>query len=300
MDPSAAPGESAQESDRLPGAGLRNAVRPLTALVTALSEEAAELRHRLAKTGTVPEDARGGVTASGGLRSVSTGWLSGVPVVVAVTGDGERNARLGVQALLETVAPDRLVALGVAGGLAPELKLGDLVVASHVLREGAAPLRPPASVLSLALRATGAAEGVVVTGSRLADTPAAKAELYRWSWGQGGRECPAVVDLESSFYAAAAEEAGIPWVVIRAVSDTASEALPSYLNQCRDSGGSVRRTPVLGWALRRPTSIPILLRLRGRVRRNGKLLADAAERLIVEWDSAGHVPAERQWAEWTA
>lgn len=274
--------------------------RPLTALVTALSGEAAALRHRLSKTGTAPENAGGSVTASGGLRSVYRGRLSGVPVVVVVTGDGERNARLGVQDLLETVAPDRLLALGVAGGLVPELKLGDLVVASHVLRKGAAALRPLPSVLSLALRATGAAEGVVVTGSRLADSPAAKAQLYRWSRDQVGPECPAVVDLESSFYAAAAEEAGIPWVVIRAVSDTASEALPSYLNQCRDSGGSVRRAPVLGWALRRPTSIPTLLRLRGRVRKNGKLLADAVERLIVAWDSSTHVPAGRRWAEWTA
>lgn len=289
MAPSAAPVDSAQEPHRR-----------ASLLVTALSEEAAALRNRLVKTGTARADARGGVTASGSLRSVSSGRLSGVPVVVAVTGDGERNARLGVQALLETVAPDRLVALGVAGGLAPGLKLGDLVVAGHVLREGAPALRPPPSVLSLALRATGAAEGVVVTGSRLADTPAAKAELYRWSWGQGGRERPAVVDLESGFYAAAAEEAGIPWVVIRAVSDTASEALPSYLNRCRDPGGSVRGASVLGWALRRPTSVPTLLRLHGRVRRNGKRLADAVERLIEAWDSATHIPAERQWAEWTA
>lgn len=133
---------------------------------------------------------------------------------------------------------------------------------------------------------------MVVTAGRLADTPGAKAELYERSCGKETRGLPAVVDLESSFYAAAAEDAGIPWVVVRAVSDTSSEALPVYLNQCRDTGGSIRRSAVFRRALRSPRTIPTLLRLRQRALWSGERLADAVERLISAWDSAADLESK--------
>ena len=43
-------------------------------------------------------------------------------------------------------------------------------------------------------------------------------------YGDGGA---AVVDLESAAYAEAADDAGVPWLVLRAVADTADESLPA-------------------------------------------------------------------------
>lgn len=269
--------------------GPAGAGAALTALVTALPEEAEEILLRLEDPRSlVPPSgatgrARGGLYPRGpGLRCLSDGRLAGVPVVVGVTGDGELNARAGISALLAETSPSRLVALGVAGGLAPELRPGSLVVGRRVLRQGGAPLAAPESLAELASRATGAAVGVVVTAGRLLDTPASKA-AFRERWAANGG-LPAVVDLESAFYAAAAEEAGIPWVVMRCVSDAAFEELPGFLNRCRDAGGGVRRAAVLRRALARPGAIPSLLRMHRRVRRGGTLLADAVERLLARWD----------------
>ncbi|MFQ5678252.1 MAG: hypothetical protein ACE5HP_02195 [Gemmatimonadota bacterium] len=263
----------------------------LIALVTALPEEAEALLYRLvdARSASTAEEA---TSAAPALRTVSLGYLSGVPVAVAVTGDGERNARLGIRALLNGLGPARLAVLGTAGGLEPSLRSGDLIVAARVSREGARPLRPDGRLLRMVLEATGALEGTVLTVADLADTPAAKAELRRLSREPGSAELPAVVDLESAFYAAAAEQAGIPWVVVRAVGDTAAESLPSYLNGCRDTGGSVRRPVVLRRAARRPSTIPSLMRLQRQVRRGGDRLAEAAEQLVVAWADAAGLPSE--------
>lgn len=261
----------------------------LTALVAALPEEAEEILLRLEDPRCVVAPSAGGVPEGGrlyprgpGLRRLSGGRLGGLPVVVGVTGDGERNARAGVAALLAETSPARLVVLGVAGGLVPELRPGSLVVGGRVLRQGGEPLAAPESLTELASRATGAAVGVVVTAGRLLDTPASKA-AFRERWVVNGG-LPAVVDLESAFYAAAAQEAGIPWLVLRCVSDGASEELPAFLDGCRDAGGAVRRAAVLGRALTCPAAIPSLLRLRRRVREGGTLLADAVERLLARWE----------------
>ena len=81
-------------------------------------------------------------------------------------------------------------------------------------------------------------------------------------------------------YAAAAQAAAIPWIVLRAVSDRADEALPALLNRCRNDGGAVNRSRVLRGVL------PIRERCRpccicaGAWRTARVLLARAAESLL--------------------
>jgi hypothetical protein len=94
----------------------------------------------------------------------------------------------------------------------------------------------------------------------------------------------AVVDLESLAYAEAAAQAAIPWLVLRAVSDTAAEALPALLNRCRDDGGAVRRRQVALELLGDPRALPVLLSLRRRVRRCAETLARATERIVLGAD----------------
>jgi len=96
-----------------------------------------------------------------------------------------------------------------------------------------------------------------------------------------------VVDLESATYLAAATAAGIPWLVLRSVSDTADEALPELLNQSRDGGGAVRRGQVLFGLLRQPQALPFLLTLRGRVARGAEALAAAVAAALPVFERAG-------------
>jgi len=133
--------------------------------------------------------------------------------------------------------------------------------------------------------------GRVVTAGAIADTVAVKAELGDRA---GGADIPAVVDLESFGCVAVAAAAGVPWLVLRAVSDTASEALPGLLNRCRDEGGAIKRGRVARALLREPRALPTLLALRRRVVFGARALVPAIRSLLDAWLALDEgVPAPR-------
>jgi nucleoside phosphorylase len=259
----------------------------LTAIVAAMPEEMAPLRARATGLRHPP----------GAGLDVMIGRLGDRPVALAVTGDGERNARRGLAVLLAAGPVERVVAIGVAGGLSPGLGEGSLVVARWVVSErgvadgagaasaenmatatgASARLRAEPSLVAWAVRATGARPGVIVSADRIADSVAEKRRLLLLA---GAGDAPAVVDLESASYAATAEHMGIPWVMLRAVSDGCDEALPPLLNRCRDAGGAVRRGAVARGLLTDPGALPVLLALRRRVRQYAAVLATSVEALL--------------------
>jgi hypothetical protein len=116
----------------------------------------------------------------------------------------------------------------------------------------------------------------VVSTTRILCTPAEKAEARA---GLPPHE-PAAVDLESAAYARAAARRSIPYLVVRAVCDTADEGLPLDLNRCRNSAGGVRRLAVVGSALLHPASVRGLWTLRRRLGRCAHELARLTVNLI--------------------
>ena len=210
---------------------------------------------------------------SASLRSarITLGRLGGARVALAVTGDGERNARRGLAELLAAAPVSRIIVAGVAGGLSPTLEVGALVVVSRTINEadGSVYAADPA-LLDVAATACGGQRGVAVTATRIADTVAEKQRLLAlalatreiWPRMTTRRESAAVVDLESAAFAAAATRTGLPWVVLRAVSDTAADSVPALLNRSRDDGGAVRRASVLWGLLTNPRALRPLLELR--------------------------------------
>lgn len=249
----------------------------LTGIVTALPEEAADLFRRLA----APGGSSAGSAAGGTLPLIrrEVGKLAGRPALVAVTGDGAGNAGRGARALLDRFPVERLVVLGVSGALRPDLGKGRLLVGREIVDPDGERWTCDQEAVDAAIRAAGATPCVLLTTRELAASPEAKRGLRR---GSGPAE-PDAVDLESTAFVAAAREAGVPWVVLRTVSDAVHESLPSYLEGCRDEDGSVRRAAVAVQAAMRPWTLPALFRLGRRVRRLAGPLADAAERLVAAW-----------------
>jgi adenosylhomocysteine nucleosidase len=245
---------------------------PLIAIVAALPEEVAPLLARLSGV----ERRR--------MRSITVvhGHLGPTPVVVAVSRDGDRNARGATTELLHRMPIGRLLITGIAGALTPGLVPGALIVAADVQRVGGEPLAAPPSLVEWAARACDAQRGRVVSAAAIVDTPAQKADLAA-RYGAGD---PAVVDLESAACVEAAREARVPWLVLRAVSDGAGEALPALLNRCRDDAGAVRRGRVVRALLRDPWTLPTLLALRRRVERCALALAAAIRSLLEAWPAA--------------
>jgi 4-hydroxy-3-methylbut-2-enyl diphosphate reductase len=160
--------------------------------------EAAALRRGLA---AVPEDGRG---------------------ILRRTGVGPRRARRAAQAVGLAGAPALAVA-GIGGGLAPQLRPGEVVVASHVsadaLTEGVVPatLRLPAApMLAASLRRHGLTVhiGPVVSTERLVDG-ASRQRLAATG--------ALIADIESAWLLAGTAEA--PAACVRVVADTVSDGL---------------------------------------------------------------------------
>ncbi len=260
--------------------GRLNGTAPVTAILAALPEEAAEVLGRLegrteAPLRPVPQGRGRGVG-----RSVALGRLAGRPVAVLVTRDGAQNARQSVAALLDAIPVSRLLLIGVAGGLTAGLSPGQLIVAGEVVGEGSGSrYRPEPNAAENAAAAIGAERATVVTARRLVLTAAEKRRLWT---GRGREATSGVVDLESEAVVEAAEASGIPWLVLRAVSDAADESLPAFLAECSGPDGAIRRSAVLRHALRHPWALPSLLLMRRRIDACGRALADAACELLAD------------------
>lgn len=235
------------------------ASRSRTAVIAAMGEELAPLvrRTRVERRWT-----------AGRCRAL-VGRLAGAPVVLARTGEGARNAVDGTRSLLNALPVDRMLVVGVAGALSPELQPGAILVSRTVVeRDRPGPLPDP-DWLAAALRQRTARAGSVVTAPTILVTARDKAAAWR------ALPCdePAVVDLESAGLARLAGERGLPFLVVRVVSDGAGESLPFDLNVFRDEDGAIRRGAVAWHAMAHPHLIPPLWRLRRRVSSGSESLA---------------------------
>jgi len=188
------------------------------------------------------------MTASGqqthaGIETVQ-GEFGGVDIVLAQCGIGKVNATICTQMLIDRFQPGALVFSGVAGGLLPNMRVGDVVIASHLIqydmdltafgrRHGEVPgqesrmvesdpgmVQKAASAYDAAFPASAEGPslmlGTVVSGDRFIQDP----ETLRWLQ----REFSALAtEMEGAAVGYTCGLNGVPFVVIRALSDTASE-----------------------------------------------------------------------------
>jgi len=236
-------------------------MEPPRLIATALPEELGALLRR----------ARGVRRRAGSFE----GTLGGRRVRLACTGSGPCRAARGLDRLLEEQPAPLVIGAGIAGALTPGLALGDVVVARRVRdRDGEA----PGSDEGWRARAErlGARPAVAVSVDRVVTRPADRLAL--------ARDVPAgtagTVDMESAAWTRATGTRRVPCLVLRAVSDLSSEALPDYLGMCLDGDGGLSRSRVAAQALARPGSLRVLLRLRGQAREAAERLASFLERLL--------------------
>ncbi len=190
---------------------------------------------------------------------VVTGLLAEAKVVagpgVRTVSGGGRSARL-LQRLEAALAPGdvtHVLSFGLAGALIPGLPVGALGVAA-VVRDGARRLFPdPAWTARLAAR-TGARPLDLAGVDAAADSADAKAALRL-------RTGCALVDMESHLAAAAAAARGLPFAVLRAVSDGWEDALPPAATAGLREDGGTDVAAVLRGLLRDPRQLPALVRL---------------------------------------
>jgi nucleoside phosphorylase len=174
------------------------------------------------------------------------------PVALAMTGDGPGSAGRRASALCEALRPSALLGAGVAGGL----------VSRRVTDSSGDAPPPDPGLCARALAIAGISAGTFVTLDRPQVQSAGKIAL---GLAHDTSE-PVAADMESAAWARAAAAHSVPYLVVRAISDTAEEDLPEYLARCVGSKGGINRSSVVLHALSRPSTIPALLRMRSRVR----------------------------------
>jgi len=85
---------------------------------------------------------------------------------------------------------------------------------------------------------------------------------------------PVAVDLETAAYARVAAGRGVPYAVVRAISDGADEELPLDFERYRRPDGTLDRARVLRHALGHPATLAPLWRLKRRMDLCSQRLAD--------------------------
>jgi adenosylhomocysteine nucleosidase len=237
-----------------------------TAIIAAMGEELAPL---LTRADVKQRESLDGC-------ELSHARLGRVPVVIARTREGGSGATRGAEALLNRVAVDRLLIIGVSGGLTATLQTGDLIVGHELLNGGRTVPAPDADWKTAALQVGGARAGTLVSTREILCTPSAKAAL-RETVGAG---VPAAADLETAAYASAAAKHDVSWLAVRAISDTADEELPVDFNQFLDDDGRIRRDQIMWYAMRHPAVVPGLRDLQRRVSLCADRLAAFVDQLL--------------------
>ena len=160
-----------------------------------------------------------------------------------------------LRALLATLDPVSfrgVISFGVAGGLDPALKSGDIVVATEVMAGDARWLAGLALndelVARLALGRRRVVRGGLAGVEQVIGARAGKAAL----WSETGA---AAVDMESHIAAAYAEESGLPFAALRVISDPASRALPAIAMTAIKPNGDIDLRKVLRGVARNPLSL---------------------------------------------
>lgn len=208
-----------------------------------------------------------------------TAGAAGIDPAIALSGARADKAASGVGRLIEGGA-ELLVSFGYAGALDPQLAAGDLVIAHAViLPDGSTIDTDPAwsQDLSRAIRVTGKdgsnLRSYSVAGSDASVLAAADKQALR------SRTGAAAVDTESHFLARAAAEAGLPFIVVRAISDGAGTNVPEAAVACIGENGSVSAAVLARHFLTRPQELPAFVRLGLGSAAAGRSLSGAARAL---------------------
>ena len=199
------------------------------AVVGAMEQEIELLRESMANVKHV----------SFGKFSAYEGELAGKRMVLVLSGIGKVNAAVSTSWVIHQFAPDCIINTGSAGGLGKGLKVGDVVIGETVAHHdvdvtafgyvwGQVPQLPAvfASDGNLIRQAEKAAQvfegaavtqGLIVSGDRFVHSSEGVAEIRS--------HFPEVkaVEMEAAAIAQTCYQLEVPFVIIRAVSDSADE-----------------------------------------------------------------------------
>ncbi|WP_042848186.1 5'-methylthioadenosine/S-adenosylhomocysteine nucleosidase [Providencia rettgeri] len=197
-------------------------------VIGAMEQEVAILRSQIENCQTI---SRAGC-------EIYTGKINGVDVALLKSGIGKVAAAIGTTLLLEHCQPDVVINTGSAGGLDPRLNVGDIVVSTEVryhdadvtafgYEPGQMAQCPPAFVADsnlinvaeqcINLLDMNAVRGLVCSGDAFINGAEPLARI-KAMFPQ-----VAAVEMEATAIGQVCHQFGVPFVVVRAISDVADK-----------------------------------------------------------------------------
>lgn len=171
-----------------------------------------------------------------------TGTINNVNVILLQSGIGKVSASVGTTLLIECFQPDFIINTGSAGGFDSSLNLGDVVISTEVRHHDAdvtafgyemgqmagqpAAFHADSTLIDIVEKTlqgmadTHAIRGLICTGDAFVCTPEKQAFIRQ--------HFPNViaVEMEASAIAQTCHQFGMPFVVVRAISDVADKESP--------------------------------------------------------------------------
>jgi adenosylhomocysteine nucleosidase len=204
--------------------------RMRTAIVSAMHEELS------AVLALMPDEHKQMVAG----RDFWAGHLHGQDVIAVLSRIGKVAAATTAAVLIERFKVDRIVFTGVAGGLAPQVKVGDVVVADSFIQHDldASPIFPKYEVplygtdrfatdAALSEQLARAARealphaslhrGLVLSGDRFVSTTSESRAL------QTALPDALAVEMEGAAFAQVCHDYGVPFAAVRTISDRADD-----------------------------------------------------------------------------
>jgi hopanoid-associated phosphorylase len=147
-----------------------------------------------------------------------------------------------------------IISFGVAGGLAPDLRAGDVVVASAIRDSHTIRATDPIWSRRLLTTVPCIRHGPVIGVNSAVLDPEAKRKLYA---GTGA----VAVDMESHLVAQAADAHNLAFAAVRVVVDPAHRAVPEAALMAMQPGGNAEISPVLREIVARPSQLSAFIRI---------------------------------------
>jgi len=241
---------------RLAAAMVKTKHRVVAGIVFALPIEAGRFADRAGPVRRI--EAAGLTLCEGAVGEHAVAWVVG--------GVGIEQAARACRLLIDGHGPRFVISAGFAGALSPHLVRGSVVRPTQAMRQGDDPVD-----LQRSSSADDARTLRIVSVDQVVHTVEAKRRLAEDTHAE-------LVDMETWGVAREARQAGLPCLCLRAVSDAATDAMPSEITQLTEARSPWRR---IGTAIRtvgrRPSAIGDLWGLWERAVIDSRTLADALE-----------------------
>jgi nucleoside phosphorylase len=193
--------------------------------------------------------------------------LGSLEVVATTTGIGTRAASEAAERLLASTPIQHVIVVGIAGGIGPGIRLGDLVVPEVVIDRSSGVEYRPSTIGDTV------PQGILATSDEVLIDPAEAARLE----SQG----VLAVDMETAAIASVCERRRCRWSVFRAISDLVGDGLIDQdMLALAGPDGEPHLPALMRFVLTKPTRLPDLARLGRGLSLAANAAASAAVRAV--------------------